>query len=258
MAFTVPSFDELLNAILTDYINQFPGSDTAKGSMIYIKSAAIASAFWGLYQHQRWISDQIFPDTSSTEALEHHAYVRGLTRKPAETDADLLARLLDYLRRPPAGGNQYDYVKWALSITGVKAVYCIPLGQGLGTVDVIIVADNILTGSSIPTQELLDEVKAYIDTVRPVTVKYVRALAPTIVTQDVSITLSGAGLDYAAIATAITAYIDDLEPGQTLYLSQLTSICVSAGAVDVVIHTPLANVPCLATTIIRAGVISVA
>lgn len=110
MPFTVPTYDELLNAILTDYINQFPGVDSAKGSLVYIKSAAIASAFWGLYQHQRWISDQIFPDTAAAENLEHHAWVRGITRKNGETDAALLARLLDYIRRPPAGGNKYDYV----------------------------------------------------------------------------------------------------------------------------------------------------
>ncbi len=32
----------------------------------------------------------------------------------AETDAALLDRLLDVIRRPPAGGNKYDYRRWAL------------------------------------------------------------------------------------------------------------------------------------------------
>ena len=145
------SFDELFDAILTDYKNQFPEADTSQGSLIFIKSACLASALWGLYKYQEWISAQIFPDTAETENLEHHAWVRGLTRTYGETDAAYLARLLDYIRRPPAGGNKYDYIKWALTIDNVAAAYCIPNGQGLGTVDVIIIANETNTGSETPS-----------------------------------------------------------------------------------------------------------
>lgn len=148
-------FDELLDAILTDYRNQFPQADTSKGSLIFIKSACLASALWGLYQYQGYIADQIFPDTADTAQLEHHAWVRGLTRKAGETDAELLARLLEYIRRPPAGGNKYDYEKWALKVEGVKAAYCVPLAQGLGTVDVLIIANKETTGSEIPSSHSL-------------------------------------------------------------------------------------------------------
>lgn len=258
MPFTVPTYDELLNSILTDYVNQLPGADISKGSLIYVKSAAIASAFWGLYQHQSWVANQAFPDTAATAELEHHAYIRGLVRKPGESDANLLTRLLDYLRRPPAGGNQYDYVKWALDITNVKSAYCIPLAQGAGSVDIIIVADKLLTGSDIPTQALLDQVKAYIEPLRPVTAKYTRVLAPTIAIQNVTMNLTGSGLNYAAITTEITALINNLVPGQTLYLSKLISIAISAGALDVALQMPVANVTYATTQIIRAGVISVA
>lgn len=144
-------FDELFNTILTDYKNQFPEADTSQGSLIYIKSACMASALWGLYKYQEYISKQIFPDTADSENLDHHAWVRGLTRNPEESDSDLLARLLDYIRRPPAGGNQYDYVKWAQEIANVKAAYCYPLAQGLGTVDLIIISDKDATGSELPS-----------------------------------------------------------------------------------------------------------
>ncbi|MDA8428946.1 MAG: baseplate J/gp47 family protein [Geobacteraceae bacterium] len=256
MPFTIPTYDELLNAILTDYINQLPGGDTSKGSLIYIKSAAIASALWGLYQHQRWIADQIFPDTAATEALEHHAFIRGITRKANETDAELLARLLEYIRRPPAGGNRYDYVKWAMEITNVKAAYCIPLGQGPGSVDVVIVA-NPSTGSEIPTQALIDEVWAYIDNLRPVTAKYLRVLPPTILVQN--ITLSGAGASYNPAQTAldITAYLNGFTPGQTLYRSQLGNFAIVNGADDVIVTIPALNVVSTSMQIIRPGVINV-
>ena len=34
----------------------------------------------------------------------------------AENDASLLSRLLERIRRPPAGGNRHDYKNWALTI----------------------------------------------------------------------------------------------------------------------------------------------
>ena len=145
-------FDELLDEILTDYRNQFPEADTSQGSLIFIRSACLASAVWGLYHYQEWISKQIFPDSADTEALEHHVWVRGLSRTYKETDSSLLARLLEYIRRPPAGGNKYDYVKWAKAIDNVAAAYCYPLAQGLGTVDVVVVA----TGG-FPHTEILRE-----------------------------------------------------------------------------------------------------
>lgn len=116
-------FDTLLNDILTDYQNQNPDADISVGSMLRMRSACLASALWGAYRYQEYISKQPFPDTADTKNLEHHAWVRGLTRKAGETDADLLARLLARIRRPPAGGNRYDYETWAksVSIATVKA-----------------------------------------------------------------------------------------------------------------------------------------
>jgi uncharacterized phage protein gp47/JayE len=251
------SFDELLNSILTDYKNQFPEADISQGSLIFIKSSCLASALWGLYQYQGYISRQIFPDTADTENLEHHAWVRGVARKVNEGNPDLLARLLEYIRRPPAGGNQYDYVKWALEIQDVKSAYCVPLGQGLGSVDVIIIADATRTGSEIPTQTLLNTVKAYIDDLRPVTAKYCRVLAPTFVTQDVTITGSGTGWDKNTTASDITTYLSTFVPNQTLYRSQLVNFALLNGADDATCITPSANVIPTANAIIRPGTISV-
>ncbi len=249
-------FDELLNGILTDYRNQFPSADISQGSLIFIKAACMASALWGLYKYQDYIAQQIFPDTSDTENLEHHAWVRGLSRKTGETDPELLARLLEYIRRPPAGGNQYDYVKWAMDITGVKAAYCIPLGQGVGTVDVIIIADPELTGSEIPTQDLIDEVKAYIDDVRPVTAKYSRVLPPAFITQNVTVTGSGSEWDKVKTVSDITAYLNTFVPNQVLYRSQLINQAILNGADDATIVTPANNVVPATNEIIRPGVIS--
>jgi uncharacterized phage protein gp47/JayE len=392
-------FDALLAAMLTDWQNQNPDADLSRGSLIYMKSACLASALWGIYKYQDWIARQIFPDTADTAQLEHHAWTRAITRLSGEADAALLARILDDIRRPPAGGNQYDYIKWALAIDGVARAYCVPLAQGLGTVDVIILADAAVTGSEIPsnsarigavtsvganklndsggtfeadhavaagdvvqntlrgtrttvasvdsgtqltlaadifayvgepyiihcqtgtstsvsagrlvdsagafedadytvapgdivenvtdnleatvvsvdsgTQLTLDadiftatgktyvvrglvgRVKAYIDQQRPVTASLVSVVGPTVVDQDVTMTITGTGLDLSAIADSIEAYLDTLTPGQTLYLAKLTQIAMDAGADNAVISAPAADVAATTYQMLRAGTVSV-
>lgn len=75
-------------------------------------------------------------------------------------------RLLDIIRRAPAGGNKYDYRRWAMSVDGVTAAYVYPLRRGLGTVDVV-----ITSADGLPSAEIIAATQAYIDDVRPVTAK---------------------------------------------------------------------------------------
>ena len=319
------SFDELLDAILTDWRNQFPEADTSQGSLIFIKSACLASAIWGLYRYQEWVSRQIFPDTADSENMEHHAWVRGLSRRSSETDAELLTRLFEYIRRPPAGGNSSDYIKWALDVDYVAAAWCFPLGQGLGTVDVVIMADEDHTGSEIPTdhavtgsvtdtaeKKLIDsgatfadtvrpgdiavnddldtkavitavdgdtqlslsadifteaaqsytiksltvQVKEYIDTVRPVTGHLIRVLAPSIQSEDITMTVGGTA-DTSRITADITALLNALGPGDVLYVDQIKAIAINNGATTVSSLTPAADVTPDAYEMIRPGTITI-
>jgi len=144
-------FDEILNKILVDYRNQLPGCDTSKGSMAAIKAACLASGVWGINAYQAWIARQIFSDTADPEYMEHHAWTQGIFRKIGESDADLLARDLEIRRRPPAGGNRYDFIRWAKEVDHIVDAYCIPWGQGAGTIDVVIIADKTFTGAEIPS-----------------------------------------------------------------------------------------------------------
>lgn len=319
------NFDELLSGILTDYRNQFPEADLSKGSLIFIKSACLTSALWGLYKYQDWISKQIFPDTADVDKMEHHAWVRGITRTAGETDEEYLARLLEYIRRPPAGGNKYDYIKWAKEVDYVTSAWCVPLGQGLGTVDVIITADEDYTGSEVPsshaltntvsdlaenklidsaahfsgvvrpgdiavndtledeakitvvsdTQLTLDndiftlagqeytiksltvQVKKYIDDLRPVTAKILRVLPPSVLSEDVTMAVTGSGVDRVKINTEISAYMNSMKPGQALYRARLSSIAISNGADNAVITAPAADVVPTDYEMIRPGTITV-
>jgi hypothetical protein len=149
MSYLIPTFDELFNLMLTDYQNK--GFDIDEDALANLKAACMTSALWGAYKHQEYIEKQIWPDTADTEGLEHHASIKGLTRNTNETDSEFLARLLDDYRKPAAGGNKYDYPKWALEVTNVKKAYCFPVAWGTGTVDVVIFADPVATGSEIPS-----------------------------------------------------------------------------------------------------------
>ncbi len=330
MTVFLEDFDSLLNAILTDYKNQFQGADTSQGSLIFIKSACLASALWGLYKYQDYIANQIFPDTADSASLDHHGYVYNLPRKYAETDGDYLARLLNRIQQPPAGGNANDYIQWALAVTNVQNAWCFPLAQGLGTVDVVVTANSAVTGSEIPSshadsgtatslstgnlidsaanfkgtlpvaigdivtnsalgttatvtavtsatqlalsadiftatgqaytiQSLCAQVLAAINAARPVGMESVgvRVPAPTVLSQNVSITTTGGNASPSQIASDITAYLATLIPAQTLYVSQLIAIALKDGANNAVVTAPAADVVPTGYQMIRAGTINV-
>lgn len=160
----------------------------------------------------------------------------------AETDAELLSRLLELIRRPPAGGNKYDYKRWALEVTGVSAAYVYPLRRGLGTVDVV-----ITSAGGLPSQDVIDRAQAYIDDVRPVTAKNTLLLMPTIHSFDVLVKVSLDGINLADATTAITSVLQDddsrREPGVSFIRSQVgTLISLIPGIADYEIATPVANI----------------
>ncbi|EAA5542240.1 baseplate J/gp47 family protein [Salmonella enterica subsp. enterica] len=162
-----------------------------------------------------------------------------------ETDASLLARLLDIIRRPPAGGNRYDYRRWALECDGVTGAYVYPLRRGLGTVDIA-----ITSAGSLPSESVRKATQAHIDDVRPVTAKDSLVLAPTQKTVDFDIIVTPDGIlpDTAkqdVIATVKNA-VARIEPGQPLIKSQIEMlISLITGITDRKIVTPADNVEAL-------------
>lgn len=87
----------------------------------------------------------------------------------AETDAQLLVRLLLRMREGNAGGTAIDYEQWALEVAGVVFATCLPLRRGAGTVDVAVFqADG--DGNRIAAGPTLRaEVLAHLNAERPVT-----------------------------------------------------------------------------------------
>ena len=257
MAFT-DSYDVILNRILTDYQNQDPTADVSQGSLIFIKSAALASVVWGLDQDGAYVDAQRFADTCDEETLDHYIAVRRLPVVSGELLAAKRARVLDDIQHPPAGGNKYDYVRWAKEASAqVKNAWCVPCGQGPGTVDMIILADSVATGSEIPTSDLCALVRAYIVDICPNDVKFLRVLPPQVLTQDVTVARVAAAYPAAAATADVTAYLSGMEPGGELYVDQLKLLALGGASGGAPVTVPAADVIPTAYQMIRPGAINV-
>ncbi|STZ75576.1 baseplate J/gp47 family protein [Bergeriella denitrificans] len=159
----------------------------------------------------------------------------------AESDASLLARLLEIIRRPPAGGNRHDYKNWALSVDGVTSAYVYPLRRGLGTVDIA-----ITSAGGVPSDEIVQAVQAYIDEMRPVTAKSSLVLKPDVTNVPVAVQVKVDGMDLqeaqSRIEAALLEYFDALIPGDGLIVSQIEAVISNVGNItDRRVSSPSAN-----------------
>ncbi|MEN6332250.1 MAG: baseplate J/gp47 family protein [Smithella sp.] len=160
-----------------------------------------------------------------------------------EDDDDLRTRFLARIRQAPHGGASFDYVTWALEVSGVTRAWCFPEQLGVGTVGVTFVCDD-QEGSIIPDVATVAAVQAHIDEERPVTVD-VTVFAPTAVPLNMTIQLTP---DTVANRTAVEAELQNLisreaEPEATILLSHLNeAISIATGETDHVLVSPTANV----------------
>lgn len=161
----------------------------------------------------------------------------------AEDDDSLRARVLRRIQEPPQGGTAADYITWALEVPGVTRAWVYPLHMGGGTVGVAIVNDDADDGP-IPGTELVADVQAYLDTMRPVTAE-VFAFAPTplVVNIDLRVTPNTEAVRAAATAELRDLFARESEPGAVLLLSHITeAVSLAPGEVDHVVLAPAADV----------------
>ena len=81
-----------------------------------------------------------------------------------ETDDELRERYFFKVRNPITSGNVFHYIKWCKEVEGVGGVKVFPLHNGPGTVKCVIADKSI----EVAPEELLEKVRAYIETVRPI------------------------------------------------------------------------------------------
>lgn len=159
-----------------------------------------------------------------------------------ETIESLLARYLDIIQSPPAGGASYDYRRWALEVDGVADALVIPRRRGGGTVDIVI------TGTAgTPSAEVIAACKAHIEGLCSVYAD-IWVYAPTIRTVNASAKIELAP-DFTMVdvqAAAQKAYnilLGALKPGETLRRSQIEAMINNlAGVQDRSVTAPAGNV----------------
>lgn len=80
-----------------------------------------------------------------------------------ENDDAMRARFYEKVRLPATSGNAYHYQQWALEVPGVGAAKVIPLGDGPGTVTILVVDSDKAVSPTLP-----GKAAEYIETVRPI------------------------------------------------------------------------------------------
>lgn len=146
--------------------------------------------------------------------------------------------------RIPRGGAEGDWFEWALQVPGVTRAWESPLGMGVGTVVLRIMADDAADGP-LPSQQLLEDVFEYIETQRNVTAHvYVVSPIPKYFEPRLRVTP-----DNSLVRSAVEKSLKDLilrtgEPGKALAISQIrTAIGTAANLVDYDLEWPTTNVP---------------
>lgn len=151
-----------------------------------------------------------------------------------ETDDQLRARILQRIRNPAMGGSQADYVTWALAVPGVTRAWAAP-EQGAGTITVRFLMDDLrASDDGWPTGTDINTVDAYIEKMRPVTVKDCYVLAP--IKQFMDITIANLVPDTAEAQAEIEQSIRDMlfqvaAPGQTIYAAWVSFAIMNAPSV---------------------------
>jgi uncharacterized phage protein gp47/JayE len=139
----------------------------------------------------------------------------------AETDDELRARILLRIREPPMGGDATDYVQWALAVPGVTRAWPFPQEMGIGTMTLRFMMDDLRADNGgFPLPDDVDDVAAYINTVRPVTVKDMFVASP--IPYPINVNINFLDVDTRATHDAIVAslqneFLQRSKPGQTWY-----------------------------------------
>lgn len=149
-----------------------------------------------------------------------------------ETDTALRARVLDRIQHPLGPGTSSDYREWALMQPGIVSVSVLPLWNGPGTVEVLVLGP----ANTIPSASTIAAVQAAIDPapsgsgagLAPIGA-YVTVIAPALATVDVQVVITaGSGFDTTAVranvVTAIRTYINALGVGETVKYAALSSV----------------------------------
>lgn len=249
------AFDDIYNELITAHLNK---SGKNAGLLLQIIYSAVAVLGWGIYKKLQFVANQIFPDTASTEWVEKHAGVRGITISGKTTD-ELLSDISDFELSPSAGGNEGDWIRWINGYSyihdegdpsewteTVAGVYVDEGARGGGTINIVIITDRSESGyEGIATAEIMAALTSYIDTYKRVLgIWDFQIYSASHHDVAIAIQIAADNYDYVSgiLETSLPAYMVSLIPGETLRLTQCESTAILAGALDANVTSPAANV----------------
>lgn len=143
------------------------------------------------------------------------AFVNGYDE---ETDEELRLRYYERVGDPETSGNVAQYKGWAKSITGVGDAKVLECWNGAGTVKIIIIDSN----KDVASTELCEEVKNYIESVRPACSGdlTVESAISTIINIDMTVKVDTSQYNIGEIKSDIeanlTQYLKDVSFGECL------------------------------------------
>lgn len=174
-----------------------------------------------------------------------------------ESDTSLRARLLDRIRNRPSGGSAWDYITWAMSVPGVTRAWCYPGEMGRGSVTVRFVMDNTYA-DGIPHADDVARVKAFIDSVRPVTADvYVVAPVSHPIDLDLRISPDTPRVRVTVEEAAWAQLRREAEPGGLVVTSHLNeAISLADGEEDHTLLSPVTNIQLPVGEMAVPGIIS--
>lgn len=169
--------------------------------------------------------------STAISGLDGTATVTGISGGVDQEDDDSLRdRVLFRIRRPPMGGSNDDYVRWARNVPGVTRAWNAPLEMGIGTTTIRFMMDVDRSNPSpdidgFPFPEDVATVAAYIDSVRPVAVKDLFVEAP--IPFGIDFTITDLANDSTATQAAINASVKQMlkeraVPGRPVWKSWIT------------------------------------
>lgn len=154
----------------------------------------------------------------------------------------LLARLLEIIQKPPAGGADYDYARWAKEVDGVTDVLVLPKRRGAGTVDLVITANDGLPSTAVVSNclayvlsqcSVIADVWVYVPTIRVVNSTALVELASGYKLADVQ----------AAAQKAYESMLGSLKPREMLKRSHIEAMINNlAGVMDRSVTSPTGNI----------------
>lgn len=271
----IRDFDEIVNEILVDYINlDNPPPDTSRGSMPYIFANVMANQSYGLNAKINFIANQIGPiPATSGEFLDRYGSIYNLPRTIDESDANYYLRIRNRQQNPPSGGNANDYKVWALDRTNVSVTdganeyynefatitdaYPKPGNVYVATIpndETIIDQPGPPNNEELLRQRTFD----YIEGVRPIAILGTVVVSAKPIVTDVAITvIIGTDWNQPGAVQDITDYMNNLAPGESLYVSKLQSLCINNGALSATVVNPPSDISINRDRFLRPGTIIV-